>query len=72
MWEKNDTLKSIASDSWNVGKHIDPEEMGFTFDPCNTCITNRLAMDKQHTIKFHVDNLMNSHADAKVNHKFLE
>ena len=47
------------------------EKVGFVFNPYDPCIANRMINGKQHTIRFHVDDLMSSHMDPKVNDKFL-
>ena len=42
------------------------EEKGFN-DPC---VANKMINRKQQTIRFHVDDLMSSHIDPKVNDEF--
>ena len=54
--------------TWKI--QSDPELIGFTFNPCDTCMTNRNVSDKQHNTRFHADDLMSSHMDKKVNDKF--
>ena len=44
--------------------------MGFHFNPYDPCVTNREKGGSQHTIRFHVDDIMSSHKDAKVNDEF--
>ena len=34
------------------------------------CVCNRNVNNKQHTVRFHVDDLMSSHVDPKVNDDF--
>ena len=46
------------------------ENIGFEFNPYNPCVANRIISEKQHTIRFHVDNLLSSHVDSIVNNKF--
>ena len=41
--------------------------MGFVFNPDDACAANRSAKEKQHTMRFHADDLMSSHVDKKVN-----
>ena len=48
------------------------ESIGFIFNPYDGCIANRIVNGKQHTVRFHVDDLMASHMNPKVNDKFLE
>ena len=40
------------------------------FNPYEPCVANRLVMSKQHTVRFHVDDLKSSHVDRKVNDEF--
>ena len=47
------------------------ESIGFEFNPYDGCIANRTINKKQHAIRFHVDDLMSSHIDPKVNDEFL-
>ena len=51
---------------WN-----DLEKIGFEFNPHDGCVANRTINDKQHTVQFHVDDLLSSHVDPKVNDEFL-
>ena len=44
--------------------------MGFVFNTCDACTTNKSVKGKMHTVRFHLDNLMSSHVDEKVNNKF--
>ena len=48
------------------------EGVGFIFNPYDPCVANRIIKGKQQTICFHVDNLMSSHIDRRVNDQFLE
>jgi len=43
---------------------------GFIFNPYNACVANKQMNGKQQTISFHVDDLMKSHVDKKVNDEF--
>jgi len=36
------------------------------------CVANRFINGKQHTISWHVDDVMSSHEDSKVNDDFLD
>ena len=49
----------------------DLEGIGFEFNLYNPCVVNRIVKKKQHTIRLHVDDLMNSHVDKKANDCFL-
>ena len=43
------------------------------FNPCDACVAKKQVFGKQHTIQFHVDDLMCSHmVDKKVNNRFLK
>ena len=48
----------------------DLEAEGFEFNFYDPCIANKMVNGKQHTIRFHVDDLLSSHVDPKVNDKF--
>ncbi|CAJ1929599.1 unnamed protein product [Cylindrotheca closterium] len=50
----------------------DLEAKGFVFNPYDPCVANKVVDEKQHTIRFHVDDLMSSHMDPKVNDKFAK
>ena len=39
-------------------------------NPYNPCVANRQVNGKQHTIRYHVDDLMSSHVNPSVNDKF--
>jgi hypothetical protein len=64
----------VASLLWYKQFRKDLEEYGFDFNPYDPCVANKFVNGKQHTIRFHVDDLMASHVDPKVNddlHKWL-
>ena len=48
------------------------EEIGFEFNNYEPCVANRVMKNNQHTIRFHVDNVMFSHINPKVNDEFEE
>ncbi len=48
------------------------EKDGLEFNPCDPCVANKMVNGKQHTIRFHVDDLMSSHVEPKVNDEFLK
>ena len=50
----------------------DLEIKGFKFNAYDGCVANKLVYGKQFTIRFHVDDLMSSHVDPRVNTKFLK
>ena len=57
---------------WYKKFKSDFEEIGFVFNPYNTCVANQIVKGKQHTVRFHVDDLMSSHVDAQVNTMFAK
>ena len=50
----------------------DLEKKRFVFNPYDPCVANRERHGSQHTIRFHVDDLMSSHVNRKVNDVFLK
>ena len=46
------------------------EEKGYEFNPYDQCVANKMIQGKQHTVRFHVDDLMDSHVNPKVNDDF--
>ena len=62
----------IASLLWYKQFRGDLESIGFVFNPYDPCVANRMVDGKQQTIRFHVDDLMSSHVNAKVNTEFLK
>ena len=61
----------VASLLWYAKFRKDLESIGFEFNPYDPCVANRMKNGKQQTIRFHVDDIMSSHVDKKVNDKFL-
>ena len=55
---------------WYKKFKLDLEEIGFIFNACDPCMANRFVNRKQHTVRFHVDDLMSSHEDSKVHSDF--
>ena len=63
----------ISSLLWYKQFRGDLEGQGFEFNPYDPCIANRMVDGKQHTIRFHVDDLpLSSHMDPKVNDEFAK
>ena len=60
----------VASLLWYKLFKTDLEGEGYKFNPYDPCVANKDIHGKQHTIRFHVDDLMCSHVDKKVNDKF--
>ena len=50
----------------------DLEAIGFAFNPYEPCVCNRIIRGNQHTVRFHVDDLLSSHVDGSVNDKFAK
>ncbi|CAJ1946102.1 unnamed protein product, partial [Cylindrotheca closterium] len=50
----------------------DLEAKGFVFNTYDPCVANKVIDEKQQTIRFHVDDLVSSHMDPKVNDKFAK
>ena len=61
----------VAALLWYRKFRDDLESQGFVFNPYDPCVANRWVDHKRHTVRFHVDDLMSSHIDPKVNDKFL-
>ncbi len=61
----------IAALLWYKKFRTDLESIGFEFNPYDPCVANRIVRKKQHTIRFHVDDLKSSHVNSKVNDRFL-
>ena len=50
----------------------DLEEHWFQFNPYDSCVANKMINGKLQTVRFHVDDLMSSHVDKKVNDDFFK
>ena len=61
----------ISALVWYKKFRADLEDEDFVFNPYDACVANRIVDGKQHTIRFHVDDLMSSHVDKRVNDKFF-
>jgi hypothetical protein len=55
---------------WYKKFREDLEKIGFKFNPYDPCVANRDVRGKQHTIRFHVDDVMSSHVEPRVNDEF--
>jgi len=62
----------IAALLWYKQFRRDLESIGFKFNPYDPCVANQKVRGRQHTVRFHVDDLMSSHKKAKVNDEFLK
>lgn len=61
---------SASAASWHKKFRADSEDTGFEFNPCDSCAANKMIRGKQQTIGFHVEDLMSSHVDLRVNDNF--
>ena len=61
---------SVSAMSWHKKFRGDLEKEDFTFNPCDPCAANRVIRGHQQTTRFHADDVMSSHIDAKVNDEF--
>ena len=50
----------------------DLEAEDFIFNPYDPCVANRLKEGKQQTVRFHVDDLMSSHINTRINDEFAK
>ena len=57
---------------WYKKLKKDLEGIGFKFNPYDPCVCNRMIRKKQHSVRFHVDDLMSSHVEKDVNDEFFE
>ena len=55
---------------WYKKFRKDLENYGFVFNPYDPCVASRKEKGQQHTIRFHVDDIMSSHRDKQVNTVF--
>ena len=62
----------VASILWYRKFKADLEQIGFIFNEFDPCIANRKINGSQHTIRYHVDDVIFSHHDSKVNDDFAK
>jgi hypothetical protein len=55
---------------WHTKLRSDLEGNRYVFNPYDPCVANKIVKHKRHTVRFHVDDLMCSHKDPKVNDEF--
>ncbi len=60
-----------ASLLWYKKFRSDLEAIDFKFNPYDPCVANRITDGNQHTVRFHVDDIMASHVRSKVNDDLL-
>ena len=61
-----------ASITWYQDLKRKPEGHAFEFNNYNACVCNKIVDNKQHTMRFHVDNIFSRHVDPKVNDEFQQ
>ena len=62
----------VSSLLWYKAMRSDLEKIGFIYNPYDPCVANAMVNGNQHTVRYHVDDLMCSHMDPKVNTNFLQ
>ena len=60
----------VAALLWYTDFKKDLEGNGYLFNPYDPCVANKVINELQHTVRFHVDDLMCSHMDPTVNDDF--
>ena len=60
----------MAALLWYKTLRKDLKNIGFDFNPYDPCVCNQIINGNQHTVRFHMDNLMSSHKHEKVNTDF--
>ena len=60
----------VAALLWYKKFKEDLEKEGFEFNPYDAFVANKQVEGKQQTVRFHVDDLLSSHKDKKVNDAF--
>jgi hypothetical protein len=60
----------VAALLWYTDFKRDLEAKGYEFNTYDLCVANKLIEKRRHTVRFHVDDLMCSHMDPKVNDEF--
>ena len=48
------------------------ENIWFEFNPYDPCVANRIKAGNKHTVILHVDDIISSHVNSKVDAKFKE
>ena len=57
---------------WYAKFRADLEKEGFEFNAYDPCVANRMINGEQHTIRYHVDDVLSSHMHPEVNDEFLK
>ena len=61
-----------ASLLWYRKFRTDLEEIKFYFNVYDPCVASQIVSGKQHTVRFHVHNIILSHVDKRVNDHFVK
>ena len=56
---------------WYNKSRQELEKEGFEFNPYDPCVGNQTKNGSQHMIRFHVDDVMSSHINPKVNDNLM-
>jgi hypothetical protein len=62
----------VAALLWYIKFRGDLETKGYQFNPYDPCVANKIIAKRRHTVRFHVDDLMCSHKDPRVNDDFAK
>ena len=62
----------VAALLWYKNLKKDLEGISFKFNPYDPYVCNRMIQNKQHTVRFHVNDLMSSHVKKHVNDEFFD
>ena len=62
----------IAALLWYAKFRKDLEQIGFEFNPYDPCVCNKIVEHKQHTVRMHVDDIMASHVNPKINTEMVD
>ena len=60
----------VSAMLWHKKFRGDLEKEDLAFNPHDPCAANRVVRGHQQTTRFHADDVMSSHIDAKVNDEF--
>ena len=62
----------VASLLWYKKFRKELEEICFVFNSYDPCVANQVEKGKRHTIWFHIDDVLSSYVDPKVNNNFFK
>ena len=61
----------VTSLLWYQKFKKDLKSIVFMFNNYDPCVSNRMVNEKQHTVRFHVVDIISSRSNHKVNNKFI-